>query len=167
MKEFIWKKFIKDHENIKDPIVRSRYTRLTGFMGIAVNTVLCVIKIIIGLTIHSIAVMADGIHDMADSLAASVTLIGANLAKKPADEDHPYGHARSEYIASLVVSGIIMFVGYELLKNSVEKCMHPVESEFSWAIVGFMVFAILLKGSSSLFIIATGKRIDSDRKSVV
>ncbi len=161
MKEFIWKKFIKDHENIKDPIVRSRYTRLTGFMGIAVNTVLCVIKIIIGLTIHSIAVMADGIHDMADSLAASVTLIGANLAKKPADEDHPYGHARSEYIASLVVSGIIMFVGYELLKNSVGKCMHPVESEFSWAIVGFMVFAILLKGSSSLFIIATGKRISS------
>ena len=161
MKEFIWKKFIKDHENIKDPIVRSRYTRLTGFMGIAVNTVLCVIKIIIGLTIHSIAIMADGIHDMADSLAASVTLIGANLAKKPADEDHPYGHARSEYIASLVVSGIIMFVGYELLKNSVEKCMHPVESEFSWAIVGFMVFAILLKGSSSLFIIATGKRISS------
>ncbi|MBR3183244.1 MAG: cation transporter [Firmicutes bacterium] len=161
MKEFIWKKIIKDHENIKDPIVRSRYTRLTGFMGIAVNTVLCIIKIIIGLTIHSIAVMADGIHDMADSLAASVTLIGANLAKKPADEDHPYGHARSEYIASLVVSGIIMFVGYELLKNSVEKCMHPVESEFSWAIVGFMVFAILLKGSSSLFIIATGKRISS------
>ncbi|MBR3260581.1 MAG: cation transporter [Firmicutes bacterium] len=161
MKEFIWKKFIKDHENIKDPIVRSRYTRLTGFMGIAVNTMLCIIKIIIGLTIHSIAVMADGIHDMADSLAASVTLIGANLAKKPADEDHPYGHARSEYIASLVVSGIIMFVGYELLKNSVEKCMHPVESEFSWAIVGFMVFAILLKGSSSLFIIATGKRISS------
>jgi len=161
LKEFIWKKFIKDHENIKDPIVRSRYTRLTGFMGIAVNTVLCIIKIIIGLTIHSIAVMADGIHDMADSLAASVTLIGANLAKKPADEDHPYGHARSEYIASLVVSGIIMFVGYELLKNSVEKCMHPVESEFSWAIVGFMVFAILLKGSSSLFIIATGKRISS------
>ena len=101
MKEFIWKKFIKDHENIKDPIVRNRYTRLTGFMGIAVNTVLCVIKIIIGLTIHSIAVMADGIHDMADSLAASVTLIGANLAKKPADEDHPYGNARSEYIASL------------------------------------------------------------------
>ena len=161
MKEFIWKKIIKDHENIKDPIVRSRYTRLTGFMGIAVTTVLCIIKIIIGLTIHSIAVMADGIHDMADSLAASVTLIGANLAKKPADEDHPYGHARSEYIASLVVSGIIMFVGYELLKNSVEKCMHPVESEFSWAIVGFMVFAILLKGSSSLFIIATGKRISS------
>ena len=161
MKEFIWKKFIKDHENIKDPIVRSCYTRLTGFMGIAVNTVLCIIKIVIGLTIHSIAVMADGIHDMADSLAASVTLIGANLAKKPADEDHPYGHARSEYIASLVVSGIIMFVGYELLKNSVEKCMHPMESEFSWAIVGFMVFAILLKGSSSLFIIATGKRISS------
>ena len=144
MKEFIWKKFIKDHENIKDPEVRSRYTGLTGFLGIIVNTVLCVIKIVIGLTINSIAVMADGIHDMADSLAASVTLIGAYFSRRPADEEHPYGHARSEYIASLVVSGIIMLVGYELLKNSAEKCMHPVESEVSWAIVGFMVFAILL-----------------------
>ena len=161
MKEIIWKKFIKDHENIKDPGVRSRYTGLTGFLGIIVNTVLCVIKIVIGFTINSIAVMADGIHDMADSLAASVTLIGAYFSRRPADEEHPYGHARSEYIASLVVSGIIMLVGYELLKNSVEKCMHPVESEFSWAIVGFMVFAILLKGASSLFIIATGRHIGS------
>ena len=72
MKEFIWKKYIKDHENIKDPIVRSRYTRLTGFMGIAVNTVLCIIKIIIGLTIHSIAVMADGIQGFTEDMIAFI-----------------------------------------------------------------------------------------------
>ena len=161
MKEFIWKKFVKDYENIRNPEVRARYTRLTGAMGIAVNTSLCVVKIILGLAISSIAVVADGIHDMADSLAACITLIGAHVAKKPADEGHPYGHARAEYVASLIVSSIILIVGYQLMKTSVGKVLHPEETLFSWYMVGFMVFAILLKGSSSLFTIATGKRIDS------
>ncbi|MBO5995342.1 MAG: cation transporter [Firmicutes bacterium] len=161
MKEFLWKHFVKDYENCTDPEVRARYTKLTGTMGITVNTVLCVIKIILGLIINSIAVIADGAHDMADSLAAFITLIGARISRKPADEDHPYGHARAEYIASLTVSVIILMVGYELMKNSIEKCLHPTETTFSWLMVGFMVFAILLKGASALFTIATGKRIDS------
>lgn len=161
MKEFLWKKFIKDYENVKDPEVRERYTRMTGSLGIAVNTILCILKIILGIAIHSIAVVADGAHDMADSLAACVTLIGARISRKPADEGHPYGHARAEYIASLTVSIIILIVGWELLRNSVEKCLHPVETTFSWAMVGLMVLAILLKGSSALFTIATGKHIDS------
>ncbi|MBR6473747.1 MAG: cation transporter [Firmicutes bacterium] len=161
MKEFFWKHFVKDYENYKDPEVRAGYTRLTGTMGILVNTVLCIAKIILGLAIHSIAVIADGAHDMADSLVALITLIGARISRKPADKDHPYGHARAEYIASLTVSVIILIVGYELLKNSVLKCLHPVETTFSWLMVGFMIFAILLKGASALFTIATGKHIDS------
>ena len=161
MKEFLWKHFVKDYENYTDPEVRARYTRLTGTMGITVNTVLCILKIILGVVIHSIAVIADGAHDKADSLAAFITLIGARISRKPADEDHPYGHARAEYIASLTVSIIILIVGWELLRNSVDKCLHPVETTFSWAMVCFMVFAILLKGSSALFTIATGKHIDS------
>jgi cation diffusion facilitator family transporter len=87
--------------------------------------------------------------------------MGAHLARKPADRRHPYGHARIEYLTNLVVSVIILIVGYELLKNSVMKVLHPVETTFSWAMVGFMVFAILLKGSSALFTIATGQRIQS------
>ena len=161
MKEFLWKHFVKDYENYTDPEVRGRYTRLTGTMGITVNTVLCVLKIILGLIINSIAVIADGAHDMADSLAAFITLIGARISRKPADEDHPYGHARAEYIASLTVSIIILIVGYELLRNSIDKCLHPAETQFSWAMVGFMIFAILLKGASALFTIATGRHIDS------
>ena len=161
MKEFFWKHFVKGYENKDDPEVRAGYTRLTGTMGILVNTVLCVLKIILGLAIKSIAVVADGAHDMADSLAAFITLIGARISRKPADEDHPYGHARAEYVASLTVSVLILIVGYELLKNSVDKCLHPQETIFSWAMVGFMVFAILLKGASALFTIATGKHIDS------
>lgn len=161
MKEFLWKKFVKDYENYKDPEVRGRYTKLTGTLGIAVNSVLCIVKIILGVGIHSIAVVADGAHDMADSVAALITLIGAKIARKPADRDHPYGHARVEYLCSLVVSAIVLIVGFELLKNSIDKCVHPHPTDFSWLMVGFMVFAILLKGSQALFTIATGKHINS------
>ena len=161
MKEYLWKKFVKDYENYKDPEVRDRYTRLTGTLGILTNSFLCVVKIILGVAINSIAVVADGAHDMADSVAALITLIGARIARKPADKDHPYGHARVEYLASLVVSAIILIVGFELLKNSIDKCIHPQPTAFSWLMVCFMLFAILLKGSQALFTIATGKHIRS------
>ena len=161
MKTWIWKKFIKDYENVRDPEVRGRYTKLTGTLGIIVNTVLCVIKIILGAAIGSIAVIADGIHDMADSLAACITLLGAYISRRPADSEHPYGHARAEYLASLAVSAIVLIVGVELMKNSVDKILHPTPTEFSWLMVGFMILAILLKGSQALFTIATGKHIDS------
>lgn len=157
----MWRKFVKDWENIKDPKVREGYTRLTGMLGIMVNSILCVIKIILGLAIHSIAVVADGAHDLVDSLAACITLVGARIARKPADKDHPYGHARVEYLSSLVVSAIVLIVGYELMKTSIDKCLHPAATEFSWLMVGFMVFAIFLKGSSALFTIETGKHIKS------
>lgn len=161
MREFMWRKFVKDYENIKDSEVRGRYTKLTGTLGIIVNSVLCVIKIVLGLAINSVAVVADGAHDMADSVAACITLVGAKIARKPADKDHPYGHARVEYLCSLVVSAIVLVVGYELMRTSIDKCIHPVETDFSWLMVGFMLFAILLKGSSALFTIATGKHINS------
>ena len=93
MKEFLWKHFVNNYEDHNDPEVRAGYTRLTGTMGILVNTVLCIFKIVLGLIIHSIAVVADGAHDMADSLAAFITLIGARISRKPADEDHPYATA--------------------------------------------------------------------------
>ena len=161
MKEFLWRKFVKDYENYKDPEVRGRYTKLTGTLGILVNSVLCIVKIILGIMINSVAVIADGFHDMADSLAACITLIAARIARMPADKDHPYGHARVEYLASLLVSAIVLIVGYQLLRTSIDKCIHPDPTDFSWLMVGFMVFAILLKGSQALFTIATGKHIKS------
>ena len=161
MKEFLWKKFVKDYENYKDPEVRARYTKLTGTLGIIVNSVLCVIKIILGFAINSIAIVADGFHDLAYSLAACITLIASRIARMPADKNHPYGHARVEYLASLLVSAIVLIVGYQLLRTSIEKCIHPEPTAFSWLMVAFMVFAILLKGSQALFTIATGKHINS------
>ncbi len=161
MKEWMWRTFVKDYENIKDPVVRNNYTKLTGALGIIVNSVLSLIKLVIGLATNSIAVIADGAHDIADSLAACITLIGARLARKPADKDHPYGHARIEYLCGLVVSVIVITVGIELMKTSVEKCMAPPEFEFSWTTVIIVTIAIIIKGSSALFTIATGKRINS------
>ena len=161
MKEWMWKTFVKDYENIKDPVVRNNYTKLTGTLGIIVNTTLSIIKIIIGLATHSIAVIADGAHDIADSLAAFITLLGARLARRPADKDHPYGHARIEYLCGLVVSVIVIVVGVELMKTSVEKVIGGSDFEFAWSTVIIIVLAIIMKGSSALFTIATGKRINS------
>ncbi|MDO5491253.1 MAG: cation diffusion facilitator family transporter [Bacillota bacterium] len=161
MKAFIWKHFVKDYENTKDPEVRARYTRLTGTLGILVNSLLCVMKIVLGILTQSIAVIGDGLHDMADSLAACITLLGAHCARKPADRDHPYGHARIEYLASLVVSAIVLVVGVELFRSSFDKILHPMATEFSWLMIAIMLCAILLKGSSALFTIATGRHIAS------
>ncbi|MDO4517815.1 MAG: cation diffusion facilitator family transporter, partial [Bacillota bacterium] len=161
MREFIWKRFVKNYEDVKNSEVREAYTKLTGTMGILTNSILCIIKIVLGLAINSIAVVADGAHDFADSIAACITLIGARIARIPADKDHPYGHARVEYLSSLVISAIILIVGFELMKSSIDKCIHPTAPEFSWLMIGFVTFAIVWKGSLALFIIATGKRIDS------
>ena len=161
MKEFLWKTFVKDYENYKDPEVRAGYTKLTGVLGVIVNTVLCAAKIILGFAIHSIAVVADGFHDLADSLAACITLIASHISRKPADKEHPFGHARAEYLASLLVAVIIFIVGYQLMRSSIDKILHPEPTHFTWLMVGFMIFAILLKGSQALFTIATGKHIDS------
>ena len=97
MKVFLWKTFVKDYENYKDPEVRAGYTKLTGGLGVIVNSVLCIAKIILGFAIHSIAVVADGFHDFADSLAAVITLIASHISRKPADKEHPYAYCRCFY----------------------------------------------------------------------
>ncbi|MDO4869681.1 MAG: cation diffusion facilitator family transporter [Bacillota bacterium] len=161
MKVFLWRTFVKDYENYKDPDVRGGYTKLTGTLGVIVNSVLCITKIILGFMINSIAVVADGFHDFADSLAACITLVASHISRKPADRKHPFGHARVEYLASLLVAVIILIVGYQLMRSSITKCMHPEPTDFSWAMVIFMCAAILVKGAQALFTIATGKHIGS------
>lgn len=161
MKKLIWKIFVKDYENYRDPVVRARYTRLTGVMGILTNGILCALKVVVGLLLNSVAVIADGVNDMADSLTSCITLVGAKIAKKPADSKHPYGHARVEYLVSLIVSAIVLIVGYQLMITSIDRCLHPSPLEFSWPVVAMIGVAIVLKGLQSLFTIATGRHIDS------
>ena len=161
MNNFLFRHFIKDYENVTDPAVRDRYGRLAGIVGILSNALLCVIKIGAGLFSGSIAIIADGINNLADSASSVVTLAGFRLASIPGDEEHPYGHARYEYLAGLIVSFLIILVGFELGKTSVSKILHPEPLLFSWTAAAVLLLSIFGKLWQASFNRAAGRRISS------
>lgn len=114
MVEFLRKTFIKDYQNIKDPSVRKAHGKLASLVGVISNCFLFCVKLVIGLISGSIAMIADGINNLSDMGSSVITLVGFKLASAPADKEHPYGHQRIEYIAGLIVSMIIIFVGGNL-----------------------------------------------------
>lgn len=161
MSNFIFKTFIKDWENVKNPKVRDSYGKLAGVVGIISNVILCIMKMLVGLVSGSIAIVADAVNNLADASSSVITLIGFRLAAMPEDEEHPYGHARIEYISGMVVSMIIILVGFELGKSSVEKILHPQPLEFSAAVAIVLILAIGIKIWQAFFNISAGKRINS------
>lgn len=161
MNKFLCKTFVKDHDNVTDPGVRRSYGRFAGVVGILSNVLLCAVKIIAGLMAGSIAIIADGINNLADASSSLITLVGFKLASRPEDEKHPYGHARYEYITGMIVSILIIVVGGELLKSSVDKILHPSPLEFSWTVCGVLLFAIVVKIWQARFNIFVGRKIDS------
>lgn len=161
MTDFLCKTFIKNFENTKDPQVRESYGKLAGAVGIVSNAILCIAKLLTGIFSGSIAIIADGINNLADASSSIITLAGFKLASMPEDEEHPYGHARIEYITGMIVSVLIVVVGVELAKSSVDKILHPSPLEFSWSVVIVLVLAILLKIWQALFNIKVGKKINS------
>ncbi|MGN0713820.1 MAG: cation diffusion facilitator family transporter, partial [Anaerovoracaceae bacterium] len=161
MGTFLFRHFIKNYEDVKDPHVRDSYGKLAGVVGIISNVVLCLMKVAVGLIAGSIAIVADGINNLADSASSVITLVGFKLAAMPEDEEHPYGHARYEYLSSLAVSVIIILVGFELGKSSLDKILHPTPLDFSWTVVLVLVIAIAIKVWQALFNVSAGKRIDS------
>lgn len=161
MRKLLIKIFVKDSQNIKDPTVRESYGKLAGGVGIASNALLCIIKIGIGFIVNSIAIIADGINNLSDAASSIITLIGFKLASLPEDEEHPYGHARIEYITGLIVSMIIIMIGVKLLTTSIDKTINPEPLEFNYAILIVLIFSILVKIWQSLFNINIGKLIDS------
>ncbi|MDY3954173.1 MAG: cation diffusion facilitator family transporter [Anaerovoracaceae bacterium] len=161
MRTLLIKTFVKDYENTKDPAVRESYGKLAGIVGILSNLLLCILKIGIGLIFKSIAILADGINNLADASSSIITLVGFRLASKPADEDHPYGHARIEYITGLIVSLVIIFLGFQLFMSSVDKIRNPEPLEFSILTVAVLILAILIKVWQALFNIKIGTLIHS------
>lgn len=161
MNELLFKTFIKNSEDVKNPQVRDAYGKLAGAVGILSNVVLCLAKVIVGLISGSIAIIADGINNLADASSAVITLLGFKLASMPEDEDHPYGHARYEYLTGMLVSVIIILVGFELGKSSLDKIIHPSPLEFSWITVFVLVLAIGVKIWQAMFNMAAGKKINS------
>ena len=161
MTEFIIKRFVKDYENIADVKVRESYGKMSGAVGIATNTLLSFIKIVIGIIFSSIAIIADGINNLTDAGSSVVTLIGFKLAGMPEDKDHPYGHARYEYITGLIVSFIIIVLGIQMMKESVVKIIHPDEVNFSWITIIFLALAVLIKLWQMMFYNKVAKKINS------
>ncbi len=155
------KLFVKNNEDILNPRVREAYGLLSGGVGIGCNIFLCIIKFIAGLLTSSISITADAFNNLSDAGSSIVTFIGFKLAGKPADNEHPYGHGRYEYISGLVIAAVIIVMGFELLKTSVEKIIHPEPVEFSIASVIILIISIGIKLWMNLFNRKLGKKLDS------
>lgn len=154
--------FIKDYENVKDAKVRTKYGKLAGWVGIFCNVILFAMKFVIGLISGSVSISADAINNLSDASSNIISLIGFKMGSKPADEDHPYGHARYEYLAGLFVALLIMVIGVELLRTSINKIRNPEPVEFSWILVGILIVSILVKAWMMFFNKDIGKKINSE-----
>lgn len=159
--KFIVSHFIKNHDNINDKSVREKYGFLSGVVGIIINLILFIIQIILGIFTNSIAIIANAINNLSDVTSSLVTLISFRLASKPADKEHPFGHGRMEYISALVVSFSILLVGFEFVKSSFERILHPEPVKFSLITLIIILVAIPLKLWLSYFNKSLGKLIDS------
>lgn len=153
--------FIKDWENTSNSKVRERYGVLAGAVGIASNGFLFLIKFLTGLLLGSISIMADAVNNLSDAGSSVITLIGFKISGKPADNEHPYGHARMEYICGLIVSFIIVFLGLQLIGSSFDKILHPVTVEVNAVMLFVLVVSIGVKLWQGMFNRTLGKKIDS------
>lgn len=161
MTNLLLRLFIKEYPNITSASARAACGRLSGFVGIVCNVLLCAAKIAIGTLSGSVSITADGINNLSDASSSIVTLLGFRLAEKPADEGHPFGHARIEYLSGLAVAGMILVIGVQLAIKSVEKILHPSQIVFSGALVVVLVLSMAVKLWMALFNWSLGKKIQS------
>ncbi|MDD5952614.1 MAG: cation diffusion facilitator family transporter [Oscillospiraceae bacterium] len=161
MTNFIIRLFIRDYKDTENPTVRTAYGKVAGLVGIVTNLLLTAAKMLVGILFNSIAITADAINNLTDSASSVVTMVGFKLASKPADEEHPYGHARIEYIAGLIVSIIILVLGVELGRSSLDKIISPEETGFNFVVLGVLIGSILVKLWQCLFYRKMGKSIHS------
>lgn len=168
MIKFLTRLFIKDYNNLQDPNVRRNYGNFASIFGIISNIFVCAFKIIFGLLFNLISLIADGINNLTDAGSSIVSLIGFKLSSKPADKDHPFGHARIEYIAGFIVSILICILGIQLITNSVNDIINnftvqyqkPNINEFIITII-ILVMAILVKIFQGLVYHKIGNKINS------
>lgn len=161
MTEFLVRKFVKNYDDTESTSVRTSYGVLSSFVGIFCNVLLCAAKISIGALMHSISVMADGINNLSDAASSIIGYVGVKMAEKPADEEHPFGHGRMEYIAALVVAFLVIEVGFSFLKTSIGKLKNPEDIMFEWIPFLILLLSIGVKLWMAAFNRKLGKRIDS------
>ena len=162
MTDLILRIFVRDHKNTEDPAVRDKCGRVAGAVGIVTNFLLFLMKIIVGTVFHSVSVTADAVNNLTDSGSSVVTLIGFKMASKPADEKHPFGHARIEYLSGVIVSFIVIFLGLQLGMSSVERILTPEENALTPVALVVLVISILAKLWQCLFYRKVGRMIKSE-----
>ena len=161
MTSLLIKLFIKDPNNIKSSAVRQTYGTLASVVGIVLNLLLSLAKLAVGLIFGSISITADATNNLSDAGAQIISLISFKISAKPADRDHPFGHARIEYVASMIVSFIVLLIGFELFSESLRKVIDPEPVEFSWLSVIVLSVSIVAKLWLCLFNRKLGKKISS------
>lgn len=164
MSDLILKIFVKGSADLNDPAVRKRYGSVSSGVGIVTNMLLSMLKLVIGLLTASVAVMADALNNLSDAGSSAISLLSFKLSSKPADRDHPFGHARIEYISSMIVSFIILLVGFETLIDSVKRIFGFSEGsspDFSTVAVIILGISILFKLWLAFFFRKVGKKIGS------
>lgn len=161
MTDLLLRLFVRDAADTDNPATRSAIGKMSGLVGIICNLLLSAGKLAVGTIAGSVAITADALNNLSDAASSIVTLLGFKLAEKPADADHPYGHARFEYLSGLAVAVLIILIGFELAKSSVGKIIHPEAVEFSAATALVLVASIGVKLWMCLFNSRLGKRIGS------
>ena len=162
MSSILVKFFVKDYKNTEKPKVRTDYGILASIVGIIANVLLFLVKLIIGIFISSISVIGDAFNNLTDAASSIISFIGVKIAAKPADNDHPFGHGRAEYIASFVVAFLILQVGFSVIQNSISKISNPEPVLFNWITIIILSISVLVKLWLGLFNSKLGKLIDSN-----
>lgn len=161
MTKLLLRLFVKNREDTASPVVRGAYGKLAGVVGIVCNLLLFAGKLVAGLLSGAVSIMADAVNNLSDAASSIVTLLGFHLAERPADESHPFGHARIEYISGLGVAALILIIGVELGKSSFDKILHPAAVKFTGLTLGILVASMVVKLWMALFQRSLGKRISS------
>ena len=161
MTDFLVRTFVKDYKKTGDAHVRTRYGLMASIVGICCNVILFGAKLFTGMLVNSVSVMADAFNNLSDAASSIVGFVGMKMAGKPADEDHPFGHGRVEYIAAFIVAFLVIQVGFSFFKTSIEKIIHPEEMTFQAVSVAILLLSVCVKLWMALFNNNLGKRIQS------
>lgn len=161
MTEFLVRTFVKDYKKTEDTQVRTRYGLMASIVGICCNVLLFSAKLLVGMLVNSISVTADAFNNLSDAASSVIGFIGVKMAGKPADEDHPFGHGRMEYIAAFIVAFLVIQVGFSFLKTSIGKIIHPEEMTFKAVSVAILLLSVCVKLWMAFFNNTLGKRIQS------
>ena len=155
------KLFIKDYKNVNEPKVRNAYGILATVVGLICNVILCAAKIAVGVLSKSMAILADGLNNFTDAGSSVVSMLGFRLANKPADKEHPFGHARYEYITGLIIAFIVLFLGFELIVSSVEKITAGEKTVATVIMMAVLAFSVVVKFGMFFYYRSVSRKIGS------